>query len=534
MKDIKSNNIINRLKMLAFTRVLSLCAFVLSAVFVSNSCDTKIEGSFIGEDAVSISGYIEEHQDTYSMFWELMVRTNLKNTLNSYNPHGNGYTLFLPSNHAFETFIENSTVYNSFEDLLNDPEYSNILIRYHIVNREINTNAFPFGALPDTTTTGDFLTVGFDITTDSTIFRINNQAPVIKPNIELVNGYIHVIDKVLEPIIYSSYDWILNNNEFSILSEALKLTGLKDTMGIFRYTSAGQLVKNQYTLLAEPDSVFHKKGIMNINDLIDKYQTNGLELNNFENDFYQFTAYHILEGSYFLDEFNGVNNFITYANFPLQINAGLEIKINPGKDTIDKIIEGQDTTIINYVRINMSQSNILTKNGAVHQLMDVMEVRKPGRTQKTYQFFEEPKINTLSKTPGEYELIDPELMEVLKWTGPESVTYFKSGSGLQANNNDYIEIVGNFTIQYTTPKILPGKYLFEINAESNNSENATIQIYFDGKRMGSSFNLTTGGNSYKTFAIGSVDIQNFETHEIKITTLLPGIFKWDFARFTPE
>ena len=53
----------------------------------------------------------------------------------------------------------------------------------------INSNDFPFGALPAYTLSDDFLTVSFVIETDTSYYKINNQAPVIKPNIELSNGY---------------------------------------------------------------------------------------------------------------------------------------------------------------------------------------------------------------------------------------------------------------------------------------------------------------------------------------------------------
>ena len=517
-------------------RIYQPIIFGIAAFFliIMHSCKPEMKGSFVGEDAVSIAAYIENNQEGYSRYWELMLRTNLKNTLNAYNPNGNGYTVFMPSDKAFDRFIEESDAYNTFDDLLNDASFSNLLIRYHLVNTSIETNDFPYGALPDTTASGDFLTVDFATGLDSTIFRINNLASIIFSNIELVNGYIHVIDDVLEPIDYGSYDWIFENEDFSILAEALTITGLKDTMGIYRTTGSGKLIKNLYTLLAEPDSVFEKNGISNINDLIEKYQTPGLELTDIENEFYQFTAYHIMEGSYFLDKFSETNNYNTYANFPVQISSELEIKINPGSDTIDVVIIGNDTTIIKYVRIAMNDSNILTKNGAIHVLRDIMEVKTPGRTDRTFQFYNEPIINDLRKVAGEYDLIDPESMEVLFWTGTESIKYFKSDDSFSANSNDYIEINGNFTIDYKIPKILPGKWIVEIKAESSSDANATIQVYVDGKRMGSSFDLTAGGRPYKTFSVGTVEFLNYEEHTITVNSLLPGTFKWDIVQFLPE
>lgn len=500
---------------------------------ITPSCDTTVPGSFIGEDAITISRFLEENQDTYSIFWEFLIATNLKNTLNAYNPNGNGYTLFLPSNQAFDSYIEKSDDYSSVDALLADSDFANLLIRYHLVNSGINTNDFPYGALPDTTVTGDFLTVGFDESGDSTVYKINNQAPVTFKNIELINGYIHEIGEILEPVTMSSFDWIEGNPDYSIITEALKITGLDDTLGIYRTTTTGKFVDNQYTLLAEADSIYNKHGIMNVNDLIDRYASPGLPLTDYENEFYQFMAYHIMEGSYFLDEFDQTNNYNTYANSPIQVAIDLEIKINPGKDTLDLIIEGQDTTVINYVRLDMTNSNILTKNGPLHLLRDILEVKSPSRVVRTFQFFEEPGINDVRNTTGEYVFSNQEDLEVLSWFGPDYITYVKS-TQMSATNNDYIVLEGNFTIEYKIPKILPGKYVLEFKTESNDNENANIQVAFDGKRLGSSFDLTSGGNPYSVFRIGIVEFQNYEAHTVTVNALLPGKFTWDFVRFTPE
>ena len=510
---------------------------MLSALFVAlamnRSCDTTTDQVFLGEDVITIAAYIEENQETYSRFWELLLTTNLKSTLSAYNPHGNDYTLFMPSDEAFQNYIEENQDYNTFDDLLNDTDFANLLIRYHLVNRGLETNDFPFGALPDTTATGDLLTIGFDTSQDTTIYRINNVAPVIQGNIELINGYIHIIGDVLEPISFSSYDWVENNPDFSIFADALALSHLKDTMGVYRINSKGDVIRNRYTLFAEPDTVYAKYDIFNIDDLEESFESSGLEPWEEESEFYQYVAYHILEGTYFLDNFEDLENFNTYSNFLVQVESGLEIKLNPGSDTIDVIIQGQDTTIINYVRIMMDHSNILTKNGAIHLIQDMLKVKTPGRTTKTFQFYEENAINELKNVTGEH-VLDLESMELLHWEGIDYFTYVKSATSISATNNDYVEVKGNFTIEYTIPKVQPGKYEIRIKSESFDKENATIQVYLDGNRLGSSFDLTTGGNPYRTFTVGNIEFLQYEAHLIKVTSLIPGKFTWDYVQFIPN
>jgi uncharacterized surface protein with fasciclin (FAS1) repeats len=531
MKDIK-NRAVN-IWIPNVREALYMITISVTMALIISACDTTVLGSFIGEDAITISRFLDENQDTYSQFWKFLLATDLKNTLNAYNPNGSGYTLFLPTNQAFDNYFERNEDYSSIDELLADSDFANLLIRYHLVNIAVQSNDFPFGALPDTTVTGDFLTVGFDDSGDSTVYKINNQAPVTIKNIELINGYIHVIGEILEPVTKSSFDWIEDNPDYSIITEALRITGLYDTLRIYRTTSSGKIVDNRYTLLVEADSIFIRRGILNFNDLVERYGSSGLPLTDYENGLYQFAAYHIMEGSYFLDKFDETSNYNTYANFPVQVATDLEIMINPGKDTIDLIIEGQDTTVINYVRLDMINSNILTKNGPLHLLKDILEVKSPSRVERTFQFYEEPQINDARGTIGEYVFSNQEDMEVLSWFGPDYITYVKS-SPMSANNNDYIELEGNFTIDYQIPKILPGKYLIKFKAQSKDSENANIQVSFDGKRLGSSFDLTSWRNPYNVFSVGIVEFQNYETHIITVNSLLPGKFTWDFVRFTPE
>jgi uncharacterized surface protein with fasciclin (FAS1) repeats len=472
------------------------------------------------------------------MFLQIIEKNGMFHALNAYNPAGDGFTLFLPTDEAFRAFIAREERYNNFDELLNDIEFNSILCRYHLVNKSIRTTEFPFGALPDSTATGDYLTIGIEIDADTSRYRANNLATVIISNIELTNGYIHVIDQVLNPITYSSYDWLKNNSDYSILSEVFKITGFSEKMGIYRTTNTGQTVMNRYTVLAEHDSVFENAEIYNIDDLIEKYANTELDFNNPENSLYQFAAYHLLEGAYYLDAFSGTLNYNTFSFAPVTISAGLEIKINQGIDTFSYKVKGSDTTWIDYLSLNYEESNINTKHGPIHLLDRVMEYYIPGRTERIFQFLEDPIIREANKIAGTYEFVDPNLFEVISWSGPESINYIKaSGSGEKASNLDYIQIEGNFKFSYVMPKILPGVYKIELRMEATNQENATIEVFFDGQRLGSNFNLTSGGtalNPYYNFNVGTLETTSYKEHTIVINTLIPGIMKWDYVKFIPQ
>ena len=514
---------------------LNLLLIVLSLMY---SCDTETEKLFAEDDLVEIADFIIDNRETYSRFYEIMITGELKDPLNAYNPFGDGFTLFLPTDDAFDRFILKSEKYSSFNDLLNDINFVRDLGRYHLVNTEIATYEFPYGALPDTTVTGDFLTIGFSTSLDTTIYRVNNIAPVILANLEMLNGYVHVISELLEPVTFTGYDWLRDNGEYSILAGALGITGLKDTLGLFRRTTAGQLVRNKYTILAEHDSIYSRNGIHSLDDLIDKYDTPGIAHTDVNNGLYQFAAYHILERSYFLADFEKVANYNTYGNYPVGINPGIEIQINTGVDTFAFKYSENDTSAITYIRLYEQESNFLTKTGAIHFLYEIMEPYKDiPLSRRDFEFLNEPVIWANRFNIGTYEYTDQDDFEVIKWSGPDVLTHIKASASDQAWGDDYIIIEENFSIEYTMPKILPGIYTLWIRTHAYSSDNATIMASFDGKRIGANYNLIQGGtgnNPYAWFEVGIVDLAKYTEHTIKLESLIPGTLIWDVVRLVPE
>lgn len=517
---------------------LSILLLLFGLVLLS-SCERETDKVFFTDDLTEIADFIIENKETYSKFYEIMIAGNLKDPLNAYNPHGNGFTLFLPTDEAFDSYIRNNEKYNSFNDLINDVDFVRELGRYHLVHIELRTNEFPYGALPDTTSTGDLLTIGFSSSLDTTIYKVNNTAPVIEANLEMLNGYVHIISEVLIPVNFTGYQWMQQQDDFSILAGALELTGLEDTLGLYRMTAGGQLVKNEYTILAEHDSIFERNGISSLDDLIAKYNTPGTQYTDPENGLYQFAAYHILEGSHFLVDFDNNRNYNTLASFPISVQAGLEVQINTGVDTFGLVYTDVDTSAITHISFFYQASNVLTKNGAIHFLSEVMELYTTiPRSSRRFQFKEEPIINTDSKTANTYEYVDVNEFQAISWSGPDLIKYFKSASSSeQAWGGDYIEINENFLIEYKMSKILPGKYKLQVRTNAFSSKNATIIVKLDGKRIGGSFDLSKGGtgnNPYNLFDIGSVEFAKYTEHTITIESLIPGTMIWDAVQFVPE
>jgi len=495
----------------------------------------EINPGFEDMEQMTIYDYIVENQSEYSSFLSILQKGGIDKTLSAYNPDGIGYTLFLPDNNAINRFIEDYTQFSSLDDLLNDQEYASVLSRYHVVNMAIDANDFPFGALPEYTLSDDLLTVSFIIETDTAYYKINNQAPVVKENIELSNGFIHLIGESLIPVTFTSYQWLEQHSEFSIFLATINATGLKETIDINVKDETTDL--KPFTLFIEPDSIFNKNNIFSFEDLASLISPDNSDYTSTLNPLYNFAAYHIVAESYFLDDFVEIStNYPTYSEVPLHIDGtGLDIVINKGKEIFDSIIIPPDTTIIDFVGFYYDFSNVLTQSGAIHFINQILKQQSPSRADMTFEFYEESLLNEYRLEDGTYLVEDTSWLDVIKWWGTD-LFFVEAGEDNTAWGDDYLFMDGDFIISYNIPKIVQGKYTAILGAEAYNYANAVVEVYIDGKNTGRLFDLATGGSSSWPFTgieLGTVNFTRYEEHTIEVRSLIPGRFCWDYIRFEP-
>ena len=513
--------------------IIGVCTLILG----NFSCEEKpVEVTFEDQEQQTIYDYIVENEDTYSSFLSIIQKGGIDKALSAYNPNGIGYTLFLPDNAAIDNFIAESGQFSSLDDLLNNTDYLNEFCRYHVVNLGINSNDFPFGALPEYTLSGDLLTVNFVIETDTSYYKINNQAPVIRTNIELSNGFIHLIGSALKPITYTTYNWLEQHPGYSIFKTAVDVTGLKETLN--SNLKLGIDSVRPFTLLLEHDSVFEKRGIETFAELAHIISPGNSDYTNTSNPLHNFISYHLLADNKFLDDFVGAaTNYTTYSEIPLNINGlGLDIKINPGKEIFDIIVNQADTTVIDFIGFNYDASNILTQSGVIHFIDQILKQQKPSRAIQTFEFWEEPLFNELRLDIGTYLIEDTSSLSTVKCSGTDLFFVETGDDQSSAWGGDYLYVDGDFTISYSIPKLVQGNYTVFLGAEAYNQQNALVEIYIDGKKMGGLLDLATGGTSAAPFTrleLGTIDFLKYEEHTITISSLIPGRFSWDYIRFEP-
>lgn len=516
-----------------------LAVVIIALTLFSCNEDEHYDPGFKDLIGQTIYDYIADNDSLYSKFDTILKIADLDETMGAYNPNGNGYTLFLPNNDAIDKFIEQSKLFSSFDELLANKEYVAELARYHVVNQAIITNDFPFGALPELNLDGQYLTISFETNADSSYYQVNNQSPVSIKNIEVSNGYIHTITKAIEPVTFTTYEWLQQNNEFSIYSDAVEITGFQDVLN--RIVVRDTISESPVTLFVEPDSVYNRFGIYSLDDLIQKISPDNSEYTSEYNALNNFVGYHILSGSLFLSNFEeNVTNYSTFGDNPININGnGIDLAINKGKEVFDTIISAtNDTTYTDYITFYYDESNILTQSGAVHFINQLMLPKQANMAELYLQFYQDQILNQYREEGGEFLIEDHDLLSSITWTGGDDQIIFvrSEDESNTAWNHDYIIIEGEFTISFTTPKIVQGDYDLKIRAHAFDSENALVEVLFDGVKVGGLLDLTTGGNSsnpYVEFDLGTVSLLNYESHVITVQSLIPGVFNWDCVHFEP-
>jgi hypothetical protein len=374
---------------------------------------------------------------------------------------------------------------------------------------------------------------------------INNQAPVTRPNIEMSNGFVHVVGAALEPITLTTYDWISQHEGFTVFKAAVDATGLNELLSRNVKVETDKL---PFTLLLEPDSIYNKRGIYNLTDLANRISPGRTDYTNPLNPLYNYVAYHVLTDKRFLSDYQDdenplSTNYATYSDIPLHIDGtGIDIKINKNKEIFDTIISGNDTSYVSYVGILYDASNVMTQSGVIHFINQVMKQQTPSKAIQTYEFGGEHFFDDYRMESGSY-LIDAQdsaLLDVINYSGTDLfyVLMEQTAGMTMPWSNDYVMLDGDFIISYTIPKLVQGNYTVFLQADTYNDLNAVIEVFIDGKPIGGSIDLANTGSPTATapfvqIELGTMNFLRYQEHTIQIRSLIPGSFSWDYIRFEP-
>lgn len=499
--------------------LFSSLLLMLAGLLFTTCKKERFDEVFYTEDELLISAYLEEHMDDYSILIRVLELTNLKSTLNAYGH----YTFFVPDNHAFDQFLSEQGK-STVDDF--DVEYLTTLVRYHLLDVEIESSYFRDGVIQDTTYSGDHLVVTFSEGGLETI-KVNG-AEIKERDIQVENGIIHRLDQVLAPVVGSVVDRLAGAEDYSIFSNALDISGLDDSLDIITIDLNEAIdFRSRFTLFVESDEVFLQNGITSAQDLVEKYSDTGDPAG--RNDgFYQFVAYHIIPDLVFLNDIDSFNYATLDGN--MQINVKVENNIFLNRHTDDQGMEHFNTVIV-------EKSNQQAKNGTYHAIDKVLEPFEPD---PVYTVIDLTNYQGISL--GQ-EYTERELKDIPGISTENTGIWFRNSILADGETNlQTTENTVGWVVEFNLPPVTRGNYDVYFYWASHPINSWWAQAFWDGAILGGTFSFqhqkrwpgTEWKRDYNTSQyMGRLVLVETEPHTIKFVSLLEGFGNFDYLTLIP-
>jgi transforming growth factor-beta-induced protein len=228
-------------------KTLILASLILLETLSLTACKKDDKMTPTGD--LTIAGYASSDKN-FSILVEALTKADLVSVLNG---TGN-FTVFAPTNDAFNALFTQLGV-KGIADL--SKETLTPILLYHVLGTEKQSNMLTTGYVSTLSPShGNYLSLEINV---SGGVKLNKETTVTKADVNLKNGVIHVIDKVLLPPTVVGV--ATENDSFSILVQAVVKAGLVETLN-----GAGP-----FTIFAPTNAaftaLFAQLGVSGISDL---------------------------------------------------------------------------------------------------------------------------------------------------------------------------------------------------------------------------------------------------------------------------
>lgn len=518
--------------------------FSLAVVFVAMLASLVISGCKKQQikqnttDDVNIATYLAKQPETFSLWKEILDRTETTNFLDAYG----SYTMFAPNNAGVQKWLTSIGAANvAAADLATLKE----IVKFHILQDTVTTPAFKDGKLPVATMHGQFLITGAINNGSTTSYTVNRQALVVQSNIKVGNGYIHALDNVLVPAKTTIAKQLEANTDYSIFVQALKETGYFDLLNTVDAVPS----KRWKTVLAESNKALADSGITSYAALKAKYSkgnptspTDSLNI---------YIAYHIVPDIQYLGDIITSTSHLTLQPQEVISTQLINNEVMVNEDEFNGVVEPG-------IRLVRSKSDNSATNGVWHDANAhfIAKVRKP-----TAVYWDLAMFPEIMKQPAYFrknstftfnkQSADDKPIADIDWhfNGENYLRYEYSNSptstlhnfacyndiltiplGAPSNNNRAT------WVEFTTPPIIKGRYKVWVCYRNRNA--VTINVRVNGELMQRPVNLgqgypggsdaeleslgwkryTTGG-SFAGRLVGVVDIPTTQRHKLRFEAI---------------
>ena len=284
------------------TKLIALAAIAIMAL---SGCREHIdEGARYTFTGHTIASFLEENEEIYSSFIDILDRGGRLNLMKAYGQ----YTCFAPTNDAIARYLyEQDSIYRAslVDENPNDivwtgvtsPELSElsdsmckVISQTHLLPAVYLTTDMEGDIIPTMNMNDRYLSLSYDVDENNlNVLLINGTGEIIAKDEEVENGVVHTIARVLTPSTNTVPAQMLEHDYFHIFGEALEMTGYDEQLqlykdesytegdlkaaGIYKDSPLCPYPENRYygfTAFIETDQVFQENGINNFDDLVEK------------------------------------------------------------------------------------------------------------------------------------------------------------------------------------------------------------------------------------------------------------------------
>ena len=463
------------------------CAFVLMAVSFLTACDKDVfdintdpfkDQKYVNELKSPISTFLTEQEG----FSEYVAALNYSNMFNALNQSSSGvsFTAFVPNNNAMKEFYQRRGA-NSLTDLT--PEYVRQFVLYHTVKDSILPDQFIMKKTVQNLS-NDVISIKIDSTQAGQIL-LNDEGRIIEMGLSAFNGKVYVLSKAMTPLVETVFERISDAGQSNIMVDALRATGWDKKLNTVVDTTIVERQKvithYYYTVLNVTDAVFSKAGIGSLDQLRSKLKSNDSRALSEDSLLREYVGYHILQNQYTTDDLGAIQGSETTRIWSSSANNQV---FTVTTDTLTDVVAEKYklNASSEAARFVPEKSNILSKNGYVHEIDNWMPVWEPKQTAVLWDLADYPEIKNI--VPAEdYQPSEPTSSE--KRTRVANAACFEYEVGESGTNNssyseiDYVTCKSNmadannydrivFNVGYMgkvsmkTPTIVRGKYRVEL------------------------------------------------------------------------
>ena len=464
-----------------FAYLLMVTLATASGLFLNSCQKTQLQEATSNDP--NILQYLQN--DSLARFSKLVTLIDKAGYTTAFNTYGT-YTFFAPTNEAVDAYMREKNI-ASLESFTK--EQLQDILKFHLLGEKVFTYNFNDGKLPSITDYGQYLITSVSNVNGVSSYIVNRQGKVLQQNIELGNGIIHVIDKVLEPTELTLAKLLEQDPEYSIFTEALKATGLFNKLNTQAVANGDTL---WYTVIAEKNQTYLDSGIVDFAALKTKYSKSGNPAAPTDG-LYLYMAYHILPDIKFLADIVTATSHETLAPLEVLTNKFINNKVLINDDsytTINGLVHEPG------VELNIATSDRSAINGVLHHAMGGIAIKE----RKPFAVYwdlcaTQPELTRLSAIYGKktylFDFGDGNTFKDLKWeksclkyrvaSGGYLKDYWQMGMGRSSSNTENTgTCAGNNWIEFTTPLLVKGKYKVWFCYYTQNSTVSAVQASFNG------------------------------------------------------